>query len=751
MPSPDLELPQPPEGPRAFDPSQSAGLFVGISEFEDLRIDPVRYAVDDAVDLAHFFIIEQGLIPAESAVLALAGKPEKVDSEKRLEALLGLGVQRESARQSDIFRWLLALGRTTGPDGLLLVTLASHGSTDQGSDFLWVPETVREHRLRAGVRVDDLFDDVARAKAERRLVLLDTCRNRFSDLTRGNDDEPMSESFARAIANAKGQVVLSATTHGGKSYGDPIQENGVFSAAVLAGLRGGAKADGEGWITVHELAGYLQDEVSRWVEQNRPTNEPFRGIGQKIDGPGGLIRLVRHPEVSAQTERYRVRRQGAEALLKANLGGILTGTLFDRVMALLPESGPSEAAERLLAEIETSDGSERAKRSLAHLVDELERKAAPSGPAANSLPAPPSGPVGTSSPGTGGAPLRGDGEVRKLGRSWVGNWRRVRRRLLIGGGAVAGAALLFFRGGLIVDMIQHSNVPVEPSPRVTEPKALDTPEAPEPAAGTEIGGPFHYFGLRFVPRGTYWIGSPADEVGRFPDERRHQVEITRGFWLMSTEVTQGQWRELLIPKNPSRFGTCGDDCPVEQVTWWEAVAFANLASEREDLERCYDVSSCTGTLGTDDFKCGEVPFRGLSCTGYRLPTEAEWEVAARAVPAGIDRSEPIHGKDLESIAWYWGNSGGRTHSVCTRQPNAWGFSDMLGNVWEWTADAYADYPASGPFRDPLDEKGTSRVIRGGSWLSVARDVRAADRVRRPPSLRGYNLGFRLARGQAAPS
>lgn len=195
LPSPDLELPQPPEGPRAFDPSQSAGLFVEISEFEDLRIDPVRYAVDDAVDLAHFFIIEQGLIPAESAVLALAGKPEKADSERRLEALLGLGVQRESARQSDIFRWLLALGRTTGPDGLMLVTLASHGSTDQGSDFLWVPETVREHRLRAGVRVDDLFDDVACAKAERRLVLLDTCRNRFSDLTRGNDDGPMSESF----------------------------------------------------------------------------------------------------------------------------------------------------------------------------------------------------------------------------------------------------------------------------------------------------------------------------------------------------------------------------------------------------------------------------------------------------------------------------------------------------------------------------------------------------------------------------
>lgn len=543
--------------------------------------------------------------------------------------------------------------------------------------------------------------------------------------------------------------MLSATTHGGKSYGDPIQENGVFSAAVLAGLRGGAKADGEGWITVHELAGYLQEEVSLWVEKNRPTDEPFRGIGQKIDGPGGLIRLLRHPEVSAQWERYRARRQAAEERLKANLGGILTGTLFDRVMALLPESGPGEAAERLLAEIETSDGSERAKRSLAHLVDELERKAAPSGPAANSLPAPPSGPVGTSSQGTGGAPLRGDGEVRKPGRSWVGNWRRVRRRLLIGGGAVAGAALLFFGGGLIVDMIQHSNVPVEPSPRVMEPKAQGTPEVPQFAAGTKSGGPFHFFSLRFVPRGTYWIGSPADEVGRFPDERRHQVEITRGFWLMATEVTEGQWRELLIPTNPSRLSLC-DNCPVERVSWWEAVAFANLASEREDLERCYDVSSCTGTLGTGDFECREVPFRGLTCTGYRLPTEAEWEVAARAVPAGNDRPEPIYGRDLGSIAWYSGNSGRRTHPVGTLQPNAWGFSDMLGNLYEWTANAYAFYPANGPVRDPLAEKGSFRVVRGGSWYSDARFARAAFRYGWHPSSQVHYFGFRLARGQAAP-
>ena len=128
-----------------------------------------------------------------------------------------------------------------------------------------------------------------------------------------------------------------------------------------------------------------------------------------------------------------------------------------------------------------------------------------------------------------------------------------------------------------------------------------------------------------------------------------------------------------------------------------------------------------------------------TCTGYRLPTEAEWEYAARAGSTGAR-----HG-DLEAVAWYEGNSGGKTHPVGQKQANAWGFYDMLGNVWEWVWDWQADYPA-GSVSDPLGpSSGSFRVIRGGCWSPYARNCRAAFRALHVPGARFSDLGFRLAR------
>jgi formylglycine-generating enzyme required for sulfatase activity len=232
-------------------------------------------------------------------------------------------------------------------------------------------------------------------------------------------------------------------------------------------------------------------------------------------------------------------------------------------------------------------------------------------------------------------------------------------------------------------------------------------------------------GMTFVriPAGTFTMGSPTDEPGRGGDETQHQVTLTRDYYIMTTEVTQAQW-EAVMGSNPSHFDTCGGDCPVESVSW-------------NDIQ---------------DFIAA---FNAMEGKAYRLPTEAEWEHAARAGTAtafyngGITNSActPLD-PNLDQIGWYCGNSGvdgiATYHPVAQKQPNAFGLYDMSGNVWEWCQDWYGSYP-DGAVTDPTDpETGADRVLRGGSWLNNARNCRSAVRSGISPSYRSNYAGFRLA-------
>jgi formylglycine-generating enzyme required for sulfatase activity len=254
-----------------------------------------------------------------------------------------------------------------------------------------------------------------------------------------------------------------------------------------------------------------------------------------------------------------------------------------------------------------------------------------------------------------------------------------------------------------------------------------------PAAGASSGAtggcPAGY--VRIAP-GTFTMVSPPSEAGRGDDEPQHEVTITRAFCMKATEVTQREW-QAEMGANPSDFPGCGPDCPVEQVSWDDAVLYANALTGREGLAACYTSST----------------FTGLDCTGYRLPTEAEWEYAARAGTTGasyqiLENPEWIleNVAILDSIAWYSGNSGETPHVVRQKQPNAWGLYDMLGNMWEWTADRYGPYP--GPVTDPLGSAtGSYRVRRGGSWNMGAGMVVVRYRAR--PDSRDDITGFRLVR------
>lgn len=250
-------------------------------------------------------------------------------------------------------------------------------------------------------------------------------------------------------------------------------------------------------------------------------------------------------------------------------------------------------------------------------------------------------------------------------------------------------------------------------------------------------------GMSFVliSPGSFFMGSPIDEEARNKDEHRHRVTIKSPFYLQTTEVTQGQWTAVM-GSNPSTFQHCGDQCPVESVSWDDVQEFIRRLNMQVKNVR------------------------------HRLPTEAEWEYAARAGTETAIYTGPLrilgysNAPALDRIAWYGGNSCAAykgafdcrawpekqtrcsfcgPHPVAQKQPNAWGLYDMIGNVWEWVQDWYEPYAAETKAVSPDQKKIKSKVFRGGSWNYAPRSCRAAYRLDNIPSSRLHFVGFRLAR------
>jgi len=245
--------------------------------------------------------------------------------------------------------------------------------------------------------------------------------------------------------------------------------------------------------------------------------------------------------------------------------------------------------------------------------------------------------------------------------------------------------------------------------------------------------------MALIPAGTFRMGNITDHPDGWAYEKPvHEVTITRPFLMARTEVRQEQY-EAVMGSNPSSFK--GPDLPVERVSWYDAVEFCNALSRREGLDPCY---SGSGASIVCDF----------SANGYRLPTEAEWEYACRAgtetdfhtgnmTHSGSSPLDPA----LDRAGWYLGNSGSTTHPVGEKEANAFGLSDMHGNVYEWCWDWYGGgYYAFSPAEDPRGPaSGSYRVFRGGSCYDIAGDCRSAYRYYNCPFVRNYVYGFRVVR------
>lgn len=224
--------------------------------------------------------------------------------------------------------------------------------------------------------------------------------------------------------------------------------------------------------------------------------------------------------------------------------------------------------------------------------------------------------------------------------------------------------------------------------------------------------------------GRFQMGSEIEDEDRSEDEIQHYVDITQPFLMGKTEVTQALY-QAVTNLNPARYK--GKNNPIETVSWFEATQFCNDLSIMEGLTPCYEIDA--NYVGWQ---------AGLSCTGYRLPTEAEWEYAAR----GGSKSKYAHGND-ENDMWYGKNARSQTQEVMTKKSNPVGLYDMSGNVSEWVWDYYEDYSVQN-YRDPKGpNEGDYRVLRGGDWMHIPRVARVETRQESAPIRRSAYIGFRI--------
>ena len=248
-----------------------------------------------------------------------------------------------------------------------------------------------------------------------------------------------------------------------------------------------------------------------------------------------------------------------------------------------------------------------------------------------------------------------------------------------------------------------------------------------PEAAPVVPTPFtNSIGMTFVPipAGIFMMGSPSSEPRRSKTETQHQVSLTKSYYLQATEVTQGQWKAVM-GSNPSYFSSCGDNCPVEMISWDDCQSFISKLNQKE---------------GT---------------TKYRLPTEAEWEYACRAgtttpfnTGSCLSTNEANYDGNYPLVGCPKGIYRKKTVPVGSFSPNAWGLYDMHGNVLEWCQDWYGFYPSS-PVTNPegpLDSLyGLYKILRGGTWGDYGENCRSAKRLTCNPDGRTSITGARIVR------
>jgi len=707
---------------------------------------------------------------AESDARELAGRLNK----RGFQVRMLLGAQASRQRIASVLGD--ELHALAGPDDRVLVYFAGHGvSVGEGDarvGYLMPPDGDPKRPAATGVAMTEVVRWFGRYRARHVMLLADACYSGLALSTRAAGLKPAMERYLEAITSRRARIALVGGGAGEQvnEWVDESGTRGLFTHFLLRALDGAADSNQDCVITSDEIIAFVRPEVARqaqllWGAQQHPQSGRS-GEGEFVflthpagDGPGchtpitggpappvlpaEAVTSAVAPPADAQTNPAKTT---PTRLLRPHQGGAIGPDIAITRRATYPDVDLAverklQAAIDLQASATASpDAKEKAWCGLAILPD--------------------------------AALYRGQTEIacrRWRGHNAVHGDRgkavaRERARL---------SAWLALRdppkeerrAALAAFVAMFPNDGERPA-LVAARGAIAALDKGEPVAGFAVGVPRGW--VRIEP-GTFRMGTPPGERPRDADEHVVQVQIRRPFLLQTMETSQALWRQVM-GRNPAGFNGCGERCPVEEVTFWDALAFCNAMSERDGLTACYQLKDCGGDVMGGGLRCRSATFAGIDCTGYRLPTEEEWEYAARAGTTSATYAGPLKlqgrrtAAGLDAIAWHGGHNGvayagagdcsqweGRRGDIeaCGTNPggklqaNAWGLHDMIGNVWEWVWSRRD--PRRGDYGAPASIRAPRRVSRGGGWYNDARDCRAANRFVLHGDAHFFNLGLRLAR------
>jgi formylglycine-generating enzyme required for sulfatase activity/uncharacterized caspase-like protein len=643
-----------------------AAVVIGVENY--VYLPAATYAVRDAEAMYQFLVYTRG-VPA-SRVTKLTG-----------------GTSRGKIRDA-----VEAAGESVGPGGTVWVYFAGHGSASPSTrGRLLLPENTlaeAEGFDEAGVPVADL-QRLAGAGGGEVMLITDAC---FTGAGRQGD---------MLLSGGRSFVPGSSTAAGKTAQWDAAQPNqvagplhavqhGAFTYFAIGAMRGWA----DGQVTGARDGVVTSEEAQLYVDAS------LKAIGMRDQDPSlvGATAFSR-TLASGATERA----PALDAAVQAPVSSSASGTSFGSVGAVSVEEKLREQA--CDDDARTKTAAARAAR-LAALVSAKEAEATAAWQ--------------TLRPGAEACVKLADRGPRAECAAKVEGFARLAgsaQVTLTAGDEVVptacGARTRTFgaetRSVTVGELASARELAAQL--RESPAAAANAPVPASSSTSSSTGGldwTSPTLGLmKWIPAGSFTMGS-AEGVGVVDEHPAHQVTLTRGYWLMEHEVTQGEW-SAVMGSDPSYFSSCGASCPVEQVSWEDAQAFIKKVSTRD----------------------------GVS---YRLPTEAEWEYAAR----GGQSDEYAGNAEPEKVAWTDGNSGRTTHPVCGKARNRYGLCDMSGNVWEWVADWRGRYP-SGAASDPTGPAvGSKRVFRGGSWNFPSANARVANRRWSAPGHRWSDVGLRLA-------